>query len=441
MSAPPHHPSDHDLELLSAYLDDALTARERAALERRLAQDAALRSVLDELHATINLVSALPSLKAPRDFTLDPAKYGRRTPWWSPVWTLANGLQIGGALGTAAAIVLIALGLLFGSEASTSDDMAFNAASEQQAGESEALDQEAPQVALEPTTTHSTTAPTLPAALPTATVTPSSHGTPQPEERDEPPAATRLPDTDISVTEENAAADMEAESAPVEPPSAADAADGAGLGAAGDASQPAPQADESASEGTYGDVQDTDDVVLDTDMAQGEGATSTTGRTPVTTMPPTAIPPVAVPGGGMSPTMTMPAAIVTASAAEVSNGAESGAEQPADADDDAPPSVAVDTQTPVPATRSPTPSSLPTATAISPTEINETAQASRLTETAQPTEDESALHETPPADSAARTVDNSEDDVAINRPLIVIGTVLLVVSPVAFGLGWWRRRT
>lgn len=67
-----------DLELLSAYLDGELTPDERAALERRLAQDAALRAELDELRRVVGLVRAhWTPVHAPRDFRLDPAVYGR----------------------------------------------------------------------------------------------------------------------------------------------------------------------------------------------------------------------------------------------------------------------------------------------------------------------------------------------------------------------------
>lgn len=110
------HPtlSERDLELLSAYLDGELSETDRAALEQRLAAESDLRRTLDELRATVRLLHALPPLKAPRDFTLDPAVYGRRAAWWQRLG-FAAVLQWSGALGMAASVILIALGLLLGS--------------------------------------------------------------------------------------------------------------------------------------------------------------------------------------------------------------------------------------------------------------------------------------------------------------------------------------
>ena len=64
-------------EALSAYLDGALSARERARLENELKRDAALRAELDELSRTVQLTRSLPALPVPRSFVLDPAVFGR----------------------------------------------------------------------------------------------------------------------------------------------------------------------------------------------------------------------------------------------------------------------------------------------------------------------------------------------------------------------------
>lgn len=131
--------SERDLELLSAYLDNELSETDRAALEQRLATESDLRRTLDELRATVRLLHALPPLKAPRDFTLDPAVYGRRTAWWQRIG-FAAVLQWSGALGTAASMILIALGLLVGSsgERQTAQKLAEPGASPQ-AGEAAAI--------------------------------------------------------------------------------------------------------------------------------------------------------------------------------------------------------------------------------------------------------------------------------------------------------------
>ncbi len=103
--------SDRDLEILSAYLDGELHPSERDALEARLARDETLRVVLDELRANRLLLRQAPRLKAPRSFTLDPAVFGQRYPWWRRA-LFGNLLQVSGTLGAAAAIVLIAIGLV-----------------------------------------------------------------------------------------------------------------------------------------------------------------------------------------------------------------------------------------------------------------------------------------------------------------------------------------
>ncbi|MFN7209261.1 MAG: hypothetical protein ACK4P1_02570 [Aggregatilineales bacterium] len=96
-----------DFELLSAYLDEALSARQREALEARLAASAELRAQLDELRAMHALLRSAPVLRLPRDFRLDPAAHARRA-WWARLETL----RLTSALSAAAAVLLIALGVL-----------------------------------------------------------------------------------------------------------------------------------------------------------------------------------------------------------------------------------------------------------------------------------------------------------------------------------------
>ncbi len=127
-------PPDHDLELLSAYLDGELSNRERISLEQRLNRDPDLRTALDELRNTIAMVHDLPRLKAPRNFTLDPAIYSRPVPWWKRLFTINNTLQLSGALGAVAAILIIASAFLFNGDADRNDSTvpqpAFDQASE-----------------------------------------------------------------------------------------------------------------------------------------------------------------------------------------------------------------------------------------------------------------------------------------------------------------------
>lgn len=112
MAASQQPPTERDLELLSAYLDGELSDRERNTLERRLDQERALLHELNALRDTVALLHDLPRLKAPRNFTLDPAKYSRAIPWWKRLFTLENTLQLSGALGAVASIVLIVLALI-----------------------------------------------------------------------------------------------------------------------------------------------------------------------------------------------------------------------------------------------------------------------------------------------------------------------------------------
>jgi anti-sigma factor RsiW len=61
-----------DFEQLSAYIDDEMSFGERTALEARLATDTQLRQELASLRVLVQALSAMPDLKAPRDFTLSP---------------------------------------------------------------------------------------------------------------------------------------------------------------------------------------------------------------------------------------------------------------------------------------------------------------------------------------------------------------------------------
>jgi hypothetical protein len=62
---------DFDDELLSAYVDNELTARERAAVEERLRTDERARQMLAELQRAADAVKALPARRLGRDLTAD----------------------------------------------------------------------------------------------------------------------------------------------------------------------------------------------------------------------------------------------------------------------------------------------------------------------------------------------------------------------------------
>ena len=98
--------SAREAEQLSAYLDGRLERSEAARLEARLKQDPQLRLELQELRATVRLLSSLPQIRAPRSFTIQPRTVGRRTGY--PL------LQLGTALATLSFVVVVGADLLGG---------------------------------------------------------------------------------------------------------------------------------------------------------------------------------------------------------------------------------------------------------------------------------------------------------------------------------------
>src|ERR1700690_4339486 len=96
-------PDHSERDMLSAYLDNALPDLERAAVERRLSAEPALRIALESLRDTLTVLKNAPVLAAPRNFTLDPAQSRRST---------ANTRRIiwlpAGSIMAAAAILLLA---------------------------------------------------------------------------------------------------------------------------------------------------------------------------------------------------------------------------------------------------------------------------------------------------------------------------------------------
>ncbi len=89
---------EYMLDLLSAYLDGEVTDAEKALVEQALTTSPALQQELVQLRQTVDLVSALPSVAAPRPFTLSEADaqgvvpQGKRRGFWLPVW--AGGLAM-----------------------------------------------------------------------------------------------------------------------------------------------------------------------------------------------------------------------------------------------------------------------------------------------------------------------------------------------------------
>ncbi len=72
--------TDNDYELLSAYLDGILADEELHTLEQRLQSEPDLQREFRGLQQTVALVKTLPTLKAPRSFTLTPEMIGQSLP-------------------------------------------------------------------------------------------------------------------------------------------------------------------------------------------------------------------------------------------------------------------------------------------------------------------------------------------------------------------------
>jgi hypothetical protein len=102
-----HPPQDAiDDELLSAYLDGAVTPQNRSRVEAAVASDAALAASLATMRYTKALVAAAPRIAAPRPFTLNEAIIGRpkqRRGWLA--WLQPAALR--GAAAMAAVLLLV----------------------------------------------------------------------------------------------------------------------------------------------------------------------------------------------------------------------------------------------------------------------------------------------------------------------------------------------
>jgi hypothetical protein len=62
--------TNRDYDLISEYLDDALSVNDRAEVERRAASDPEFAAELEAIRRTVALIKTLPTLAAPRDFRL-----------------------------------------------------------------------------------------------------------------------------------------------------------------------------------------------------------------------------------------------------------------------------------------------------------------------------------------------------------------------------------
>ena len=102
--------SRRDWELLSAYVDNQLSERERARVDARLGKELNLREALGDLRVTRAAVKSLPKLRAPRNFTLTPEMVGQK-PQGSP--RLFATFRLASVLSTVL-LVMVMLGDLIG---------------------------------------------------------------------------------------------------------------------------------------------------------------------------------------------------------------------------------------------------------------------------------------------------------------------------------------
>jgi hypothetical protein len=94
-------------ERVHAYLDDALTPRQRQQFEQEMAQDNGLQAEIDNLRLLKQQLRQLPRRPVRRSFTLDPALYGR--PARQPLFHFYPVLQ--GATVLTALFFMLALSL------------------------------------------------------------------------------------------------------------------------------------------------------------------------------------------------------------------------------------------------------------------------------------------------------------------------------------------
>ncbi len=214
--------NDADLELLSAYIDRRLGDGERAALERRLNLEPALRGVLDDLRATVALLHDLEPLKPPRSFTIAaPAAAPRRI--WSFPWP-----AIGSALVALVCLLTFGYALIRSSGGSTASAPAPAALQEAAAPTAAAAGGAAPNSAMRqgPAAAAPTAAPAAEAPMAAAapTTVPAAP-TPMAAQAEAPTAA---PAAEASTAAPAAAAPLAAEAATPTPAPTMMAASGAG---------------------------------------------------------------------------------------------------------------------------------------------------------------------------------------------------------------------
>jgi hypothetical protein len=99
--------AEKERELLHAYVDNALSPAERVRFEARLAENADLQAEVESLRQVKQMMAAVPRRRVPRNFTLDPAKYGRPAP--HPLLQAQPALRLATVLTAVIFIIVLAL--------------------------------------------------------------------------------------------------------------------------------------------------------------------------------------------------------------------------------------------------------------------------------------------------------------------------------------------
>jgi hypothetical protein len=99
--------AEKEQELLHAYIDNALSPSERADFEARLAHDVELRAQVNSIQRMQQLMAAVPRRRVPRNFTLDPAEYGR--PARQPLLQAQPALRLATAVTAIIFVIVLAL--------------------------------------------------------------------------------------------------------------------------------------------------------------------------------------------------------------------------------------------------------------------------------------------------------------------------------------------
>lgn len=125
-------------EAITAYLDDMMSPNERERFAAQLAQEPTLQAEVERERAVKQSLSQLPQRRVPRNFTLDPARYGR--PAKQPLLQVYPVLRA--ATGLAAFFFIFALfaGFYLNSFSSQGTDITASAPAAESAGETIAMD-------------------------------------------------------------------------------------------------------------------------------------------------------------------------------------------------------------------------------------------------------------------------------------------------------------